>query len=364
MTRRQWRSAALAFVAAILERAGIIDGERFRPTMELAWPRIVTGFAIMSKQTADPRWGRRRDGRHRGLAFALQVTGRSLRCWGSGSRAGQSRSSRRTTAARRPIARRWPSTSVVLRRRAVGPDRAPSSSPFRAPDPPARLRIGRASSTGGSTSSTSLAPAVVFEVLNLIASRTHTGVGDTFTEMVARAGGAVLNVVLSGLLIFGFGLGAAGVAIGTTLASGFVTVVLAGMPVVRPARHGTQPRPDHAVGPMARADAAAAIDRGLAAGDRPPARTGARRLPAAVDRRLRPRRRDGARGRPTGASADQQRQLGLSLAASSLVGQHLGADEEGEAGAYGAAIIRLSTVLYVVIGALVVIFARPIAGCS
>jgi len=68
---------------------------------------------------------------------------------------------------------------------------------------------------------------VVFEVLNLIASRTYTGVGDTFTEMVARAGGAVLNVVLSGLLIFGFGLGAAGAAIGTTLASGFVTVVLA-----------------------------------------------------------------------------------------------------------------------------------------
>jgi len=36
-----------------LDRLGIIDTERFRPTLDLAWPRVVTGFAIMSKQTAD-----------------------------------------------------------------------------------------------------------------------------------------------------------------------------------------------------------------------------------------------------------------------------------------------------------------------
>lgn len=40
-------------VGGSLERAGIITADRFRETFDLAWPRIVTGFAIMSKQTAD-----------------------------------------------------------------------------------------------------------------------------------------------------------------------------------------------------------------------------------------------------------------------------------------------------------------------
>jgi Na+-driven multidrug efflux pump len=43
----------LAFVATLLERAGIIEQGRLRSTVELAWPRVITGFAIMSKQTAD-----------------------------------------------------------------------------------------------------------------------------------------------------------------------------------------------------------------------------------------------------------------------------------------------------------------------
>jgi Na+-driven multidrug efflux pump len=36
-----------------LEHLGTIDADRLRPTVDLAWPRIVTGFAIMSKRTAD-----------------------------------------------------------------------------------------------------------------------------------------------------------------------------------------------------------------------------------------------------------------------------------------------------------------------
>jgi len=40
-------------VADALDRTGVIDRTRLSETLDLAWPRIVTGFAIMSKNTVD-----------------------------------------------------------------------------------------------------------------------------------------------------------------------------------------------------------------------------------------------------------------------------------------------------------------------
>jgi len=40
-------------IAALLAWVGVIDRERLDRTVSLSWPRIVTGFAIMSKQTVD-----------------------------------------------------------------------------------------------------------------------------------------------------------------------------------------------------------------------------------------------------------------------------------------------------------------------
>ena len=40
-------------IAALLTWVGVIDRERLDRTVSLSWPRIVTGFAIMSKQTVD-----------------------------------------------------------------------------------------------------------------------------------------------------------------------------------------------------------------------------------------------------------------------------------------------------------------------
>ena len=48
-----WQQRVVESTGRVLERLGVIDAERFGPTADLAWPRIVTGFAIMSKQTAD-----------------------------------------------------------------------------------------------------------------------------------------------------------------------------------------------------------------------------------------------------------------------------------------------------------------------
>jgi len=51
----------------------------------------------------------------------------------------------------------------------------------------------------------------------------------------------------------------------------------------------------------------------------------------------------------------------MSLAASSLVGQHLGNGEESEADAYGAEIIRLALVIYLIVGTVVVLLSSSIA---
>src|SRR6056297_807272 len=55
MGSRLQTAAALAAttVASALDRTGVIDRDRLTETLDLAWPRIVTGFAIMSKNTVD-----------------------------------------------------------------------------------------------------------------------------------------------------------------------------------------------------------------------------------------------------------------------------------------------------------------------
>ena len=69
--------------------------------------------------------------------------------------------------------------------------------------------------------------AMPFAAVNLIGSRALVGANDAWTPMVVRAGGAVLNVALNALFIFAFGLGVVGAALGTVLASIAVTGVFA-----------------------------------------------------------------------------------------------------------------------------------------
>jgi putative MATE family efflux protein len=61
--------------------------------------------------------------------------------------------------------------------------------------------------------------AMPFSALNLIASRALIGADDARTPMVVRAGGAVINIALNGVLIFVFGLGVVGAAVGTVIGS-------------------------------------------------------------------------------------------------------------------------------------------------
>jgi Na+-driven multidrug efflux pump len=180
--------------------------------------------------------------------------------------------------------------------------------------------------------------------------------------MSIRAAGALLNVALSAGLVFGAGLGVFGAALGTTLSTAAVAAVFAwGMTGRSYLGRGASPVP---VGPGVRPDlglvrqlvtvsaplAARRVGQGLAVfpllavagffGDAVLAAVG-------VGRQVRDLLNSFA--------------WGFSIAASTLVGQALGAAEEGLAALYGREITKLSVVVYVVAAGVVLVAARPIA---
>ncbi len=357
---------AIDALGRLLDRLRVIDAERLRPTVDLAWPRVVTGFAIMSKQTADLAMVGIAVGTAgtAGLAFALGywsivvLLGLGL-AGGTVSLVSQNYGGGREERASLVVKQ-----SVVVATLLAVPIMlvfalfAPELIGVLGADPEA-LRHG-------TVYLLVVTPAVLFELLNLIASRTYTGVGDTFTEMVVRSGGAVLNVVLSVAFIFGLGMGVAGAALGTTLSTGAVLVVLGwGMVGRSYGGLGMEPSPV----PISRSTPTVelAIVRQLLEVSTPEI---GRRLAQGLV--IFPLLWIAASFGPVVVTAlEVARRVraminsinwGLSLASSSLVGQHLGADEESEAGAYGAGIIRLGMVVYVVVGAVVVLLASPIAG--
>ena len=352
-------------VAAAFERLGIIDESRLRPTVDLAWPRIITGFAIMSKQTADLAMVGWAVGATAvaGLAFAYAYwqLAKFLAIGLAGGTVGLVSQNYGGNEPERASLIVKQSVWVAL---LLGVPIAVIYALF------AEQLIGvlgdsPASIGHGTIYLVLVAPALVFEFLNLIASRTYAGIGDTFTPMVIRAGGAVVNIVLSAVLIFGVGLGVAGAAIGTTVSIILVTLFLAwGMVGREYGLRGLAPSPVPFVlaGPQ--------FDRVLI------------HQLLEVSSPLMARRVSemlvvfpllwiaATFGPVVVAAFEVGRRVrdlvnsfswGFSIASSTLVGQQLGAGEEREAEAYGAAIIRLSVVIYVVVAVVVVLFATPIS---
>ena len=353
----------LVWVAALLEQFGIIERSRLRATMELAWPRVVTGFAIMSKQTADlamvgvvlgaPAVA--------GLAFAgaYWTVGKFVAIGLAGGTVslvsqnyGGDEAGRAALVVKQSV---WialllaipvVSAYVVFADSLIG----------LLSDTPAAVGYG-------TTYLAVVAPGLGFEFLNMIASRTYAGVSDTVTPMAVRAGGAVLNVVLSGLLIFGFGLGVMGAAIGTAVSTGLVTLVFSWGMFGR-SYFGT------GASPVALSISGPQLDIGLM-----------RQLIEVSTPLVARRLGEGIVVFPLLGIADsfgseavaalevgrRVRNLansvtwGFSIAASTLVGQRLGRGEEREAAAFGREIIGLSTLIYLFVAAGVVVFAEPIA---
>jgi len=353
-------------LAGLLERAGVIEREHLAATVELAWPRTVTGFAIMSKQAVDLALVGLTVGPAAvaGLAFAnaYWLVGKRIGIGLTGGAVGLVSQNYGGGADERASLVVKQSVWVAL---AFALPVALAYGLFARPlidlvgsDPAA---VGH-----GATYLTFVAPGLLFEFLNLIASRTYAGVGDTRTPMVVRAGGAVLNILISGVLIFGLGMGVTGAAIGTTVSTGATLLLITWGMFGR--SYGTrllQPSP------VALRLGGPQVDLSLA------------RQLLTVSTPLMVRRvTEGLVIFPLLAIAAtfgplvvaglevgrRVRQLatsfswGFSIAASTLVGQRLGQGDESGAEAYGGAILRLSTAVYAAVSLVVLLFAAPIAG--
>jgi putative MATE family efflux protein len=353
-------------LARVLDRAGIIDPRRFRETFDLAWPRVVTGLAIMSKSTVDLALVGWDVGAAAvaGLAFANAYwqVGKFLGIGLAGgtvtlvSQAYGAEDSARASAA--------VGVSLVIALAVAAPI-AVVYAAF-APDLVAVLGSEPEPRRHAATYLALVAPALLFEFPNLIASRTYAGVGDTLTPMVVRAGGALANIVLSTVLIFGYGLGVAGAAVGTSLATGVVALVFAWGLSGR-SYFGRGACPVAVTRATTRFDGVAPLTRRLLAVSAPlMARRTAEMLAVfplvAIAATF---------GPAVVAAYEVARRVrtlidsfswGFSIAASTLVGQRLGAGDDAEAEAYALAIVRLSATVYVVAATAVFALAGRIPG--
>jgi putative MATE family efflux protein len=208
-----------------------------------------------------------------------------------------------------------------------------------------------------------LSLALLLNVANYVFSRTLAGADDTQIAMSVRATGALVNVVINAILIFGLGMGVLGAAIGTIVAETVVATTLAwgfftgSLPVL-----GAFPVTATLSGPY--------FDRGMAR------ELGSTAPPLIFDRLARAFARFplfailAMFGPITVAAYEVARRIrtlmeatskGFSMAASGLVGQELGRDDEPEADRFAWDIIRFSTVMYVVSIVLVLLFADPLS---
>jgi len=353
---------SVLWIGLALARVGLIGPERARRTAELAWPRIVTGLARMSKSAVDVAMVGIALGPAAiaGVGFAAPYWGLAFTVGGGVAGGTIALVSQRYGAAaydRLGQAVRSSGLLVVLATLPITVVfwRYPHALISLVSNDPEAIEFGAAYLQV-------VGLGIPFAGLNLIGSRTFVGMDDSWTPMVVRAGGAVANIALNAVLIFGLELGVVGAALGTVLANLAVTATFAvgliagrlpGM-VAFPTRidpvgtylHGETIRDLTTIGipvfgtrlvwTIAEFPMLAIVD--IFGQDTVAAYVIARRI-------------WGLLNTPG---------WGFGLAASSLVGQELGVGEEGRAEVYGREIVRFSVATYVILAGMVAIFAEPI----
>ncbi|EMA51677.1 hypothetical protein C448_00622 [Halococcus morrhuae DSM 1307] len=349
------------WVGLVLVRAGLIERERARRATTLAWPRIVTGLARMSKSAADVAMvgAAIGTGAIAGVGFAAPYWGMAFALGGglaSGTIALVSQAYGADRSAGQAVRSSVVCVIVLTLPVAVLFHTYPSALIGVLSDDPNVVALG-------ADYLEVVAFGVPFAGVNLIGSRTLVGTDDAWTPMVVRAGGAVLNIAANAILIFGFGYGVVGAAIGTVLANvvvtatfttGFTTgsVPLIGAFPVTVAPFGTYL--DGATIRRLLRIGMPMIGKNLAW------RLGEFPLLAIVDL-------FGTAVVAAFVVAQRVRDLlntpgwGFGLASSSLVGQELGTGDETTAEAYGREVIRFGVAVYLVSATLVAVFADPIA---
>ncbi|SDC00745.1 MATE family efflux transporter [Natrinema hispanicum] len=349
----------LLAVGYLLARVGVIDVRRAERTTDLAWPRIVTGIARMSKSAADvamvgialgpaaiagvglatPYWG---------LAFAVGggVAGATISLvsqrYSGGTAAGLSRAV--TTSGVIVALILLPLAAVY----GVGAERLI-----------ALVGDDAAAITFGADYLRVVAVGVPLAGLNLIGSRTLVGADDAWTPMVLRAGGAVVNVALNAVLLFVLEFGVVGAAIGTVVANALVlTAFSIGFTVGRLPLLGAFPVTVSIAWPSVTGDEIRdVLTIGMPLVFTNVARRAAQFPMLAIVALF------GPNVLAAYVVARRVRDLmdtpgwGFSLASSSLVGQELGTGDEGDADAYGREVLWFGTGVYVVSAALVFGFA-------
>ena len=349
-------------LAGLLERAGVIDRQRLGRTVDLSWPRIVTGFAIMSKQTVDlalvgwavgaaavaglayayAYWT---VAKFVGIGLAGGVVALVSQNYGGGDTA------RAGLVVKQGL---WVALVTVVPLVSLYVLFADELVGLFGSDPePAGF---------GATYLVVVAPALGFEFLNLLASRTYAGAGDTFTPMVVRATGGLLNILLSVAFVVG-GLGVTGVALGTLLSTAAVTAAL-GWGLLGNAYR----LPGMAASPVRLRLGGPQFDAGLTRQLVTVAAPLVGRQTARVAVVFPLLWVASAFGPVVVAAFEVGRRVrdllvsfdwGFSTASSTLVGQELGAGNESEAAAYGGAVVRLSFVVHLLAG-LAVLLAAPL----
>ena len=350
-------------IGLLLVRLGVIDRQRAKRASDLAWPRIVTGLARMSKSTVDIAMVGAAVG-----APAIAGVGLATPYWvlafmiGGGIAGGTiSLVSQHVGGGHRDTVSVAVKVSAVF---AVVTTLPLAVLFWSMPVPLLRLigAEGEVLALGAQyLQVTSLA--MPFAALNLVASRTLVGANDAWTPMVIRTGGAVANFVLNAVLIFGLGLGVVGAALGTVLANIAVTTVFAWgllggrLPILGALPVRVRWTSSHWNGKTARD--LATISTPLALTNM--AQMGAQFPLLAIVSLF------GPDVLAAFVIALRLRDLmntpgwGFGLASSSLVGQALGQNREGEAGAYGRDVLRFSVTVYALAAIVVFAFAGPIS---
>lgn len=361
--KSQVRAAGRTFARA-LDRAGIIESSRVRAVADLAWPRVVTGIARMSQQAADVAMVGLAVGTDAvtGMAFAFTYWALSEQlglgiAGGTISLVAQRMGAEDERAAGIALEQSvWVALALSIPMALLFYYGATPLIGVFGDDP--------AAVDAGVTYLTIIAPAIPLAFLNKISSRTFAGFDDTVTPMFIRAGAATVNIALNAVFIFGLGMGVAGAALGTVVAlvlatAGFAWGLLGGSYPRRGALPVTIPlgRPHYdgaTIRRLLRVAAPLMTRRTVRAGFRFPllgivAVFGPVVVAAfEISRRVR--------------QLMNALTWGFSIAASSLVGRHLGAGDLEEAEATGTDILRLSLASYLTMAALVIVFARSVAG--
>lgn len=351
----------VSWVGLALVWLGLVERDRARRATDLAWPRIVTGLARMSKNAADTAMV--------GLAVgtgAIAGVGFAAPYWGLGFVFGGGVASATIAlvsqryGADKPVGQAIRS-SVVLVAILTLPVAAifwliPTQLVGLLSDNPHVVELG-------AKYLKILSFGVPFAGVNLIGSRALVGADDAWTPMVLRAGGAVVNIAVNAVLIFEFGYGVVGAALGTVFASILVTATFAyGLTTGTLPGVGEFPiRIDFLDGYLHETTlrqlvkiATPMIGKNLAW------RFGDFLMLGIV----------GLFGTTVVAAfvvSQRIRDLlntpdwGFGLASSSLVGQHLGIGEEDTAAAYGTEVIRFGVAVYFIAAIVVFALADPIA---